>query len=75
MSNRLKVARTNTIEQLLKNGWSHRRIARELGVHRETVSRYAKLFVIAEEPNPAISTAGSQDGSALTSRSKPAIPT
>lgn len=75
MPNRLKVARTNTIEQLLKNGWSHRRIARELGVHRETVSRYAKLFVIAEEPKPAISTAGSSTETIAGNDPNPAIPT
>lgn len=43
MANRLKMAITNTILGLLAQGWSRRKIARELGVHRETVGRYAQL--------------------------------
>ena len=33
----------HAIVGLLDQGWSYRRIARELGVHRETVSRYDRL--------------------------------
>ena len=43
MANRLGVADVHAIESLLSRGWSQRRIARELGVHRETVGRYARL--------------------------------
>jgi transposase len=43
MAHRLKMAMIHAIEELLRLGWSHRRISRELGVHRETVSRYARL--------------------------------
>ncbi|MBK6939000.1 MAG: helix-turn-helix domain-containing protein [Planctomycetes bacterium] len=39
MSNQLKMAQIHTIEQLLRHGWSHRRIARELDIHRDTVAR------------------------------------
>ncbi|MDY7109935.1 MAG: helix-turn-helix domain-containing protein [Planctomycetota bacterium] len=37
------------IQALTSRGWSHRRIARELGVHRETVARYVRR---AEEEAP-----------------------
>ena len=47
MANQLKVAVEDTefrsvvdaIIGLLEQGWSYRRIARELGVHRETLTR------------------------------------
>ena len=70
MANSLKMAQVNTIETLLKRGWPKRRIARELGIHRETVSRYARLLAESDS-KPAISTPGSQGGVG----SKPAIPT
>ena len=43
MANQLKVAVVHAIIGLLAQGWSYRRIARELGVHRETVARYDRL--------------------------------
>ncbi len=43
MANILKMAVTHAIIGLLEKGWSYRRISRELGVHRETVSRYDRL--------------------------------
>jgi transposase len=42
MANRLKVAEAVAIRTLVERGWSYRRIARELGVHRETVARHAR---------------------------------
>ena len=42
MANRLKMATVQAILQLKKHGWSNRRIERELGVRRETISRYVK---------------------------------
>ncbi|MBU1320323.1 MAG: helix-turn-helix domain-containing protein [candidate division Zixibacteria bacterium] len=45
MANQLKVALADAIIGLLACGWSYRRIARELGVHRETVARYDRLRV------------------------------
>ena len=39
MANRLKMAKVHSIQTLHARGWSQRRIARELGVHRETVAR------------------------------------
>ena len=66
MANELKMARINALLHLAEQGWSHRRIARELGVHRETVARHIRLA--AEGSKPAIPTAGSGE-------SKPAIST
>jgi transposase len=43
MANQLKMASIQAILLLRKRGWSFRRIARELGVHRETVARYVAL--------------------------------
>lgn len=43
MANHLKMAQVHAIQVLRAQGWSFRRISRELGVHRETVSRYARL--------------------------------
>ena len=41
MSNVLKVSKQETIQTLFEKGWSLRRIAKELGVNRRTVARYA----------------------------------
>ena len=43
MANRLKMAKVHSIRTLHARGWSGRRIARELGIHRETVGRYISL--------------------------------
>jgi len=43
MANRLKMAQQKAIQVLSERGWSQRRIARELGVNRETVGRYVRL--------------------------------
>ena len=42
MSNVLKVSQQEAIRGLHQKGWSTRRIARELGIHRQTVSRYSE---------------------------------
>ena len=42
MANQLKVANVLSIKTLHDQGWSQRRIARELGVNRETVARHLK---------------------------------
>lgn len=39
MANRLKMANVETILHLHGQNWSNRRIAKELGVHRDTVAR------------------------------------
>lgn len=43
MANRIKMDKVSAILCLHKKGWSYSEIARELGVHRYTVSRYVKL--------------------------------
>lgn len=63
MSNRLKMALVHSIQLLHSLRWSQRRIARELGIDRETVRKY--LAGGLEQAKPAISPAGS-------GRSKPA---
>jgi len=65
MSNVLKVSLQETICTLDGRGWSRRRIARELGIDRETVGRYLRLA------KPAISIPGSEEAS----EAKPAIST
>jgi len=56
MGNYLQMSTQQQVKALLDLGWSHRRIARELGVHRETVGRYARL----EESKPANPITGSE---------------
>jgi len=41
--NQLKMDIQRAIGTLSRNGWSQRRIARELGIHRETVGRYLQM--------------------------------
>ena len=48
------------ISTLSRSGWSQRRIARELGIDRETVARYRCMARQAEAPNPAIPPSGSE---------------
>src|SRR6266403_1621054 len=80
MSNSLKVSLQTTIYSLDDRGWSRRRIARELGIERETVGRYLRLvkpaisttgFGEAGEAKPAISIAGLEEAGEV----KPAIST
>ncbi len=52
MANVLKVNEQNSIEQLAAQGWSRRRIARELNLDRKTVRRYLE----AAAKSPTIST-------------------
>jgi transposase len=40
MANQLKVAKVFSIKALHAQGWSQRRIAKALGINRETVARY-----------------------------------
>src|SRR5437763_1939830 len=55
MANLLRVAVIDTILSLHQRGWSQRRIARELGVHRDTVARHLRQ---APPSNPAIAPIG-----------------
>src|SRR5580692_5955416 len=60
MPNLLKVAMIDTILSLHQRGWSQRRIARELGIDRETVARHLRQPPAA--PKPANAPIGSADG-------------
>lgn len=64
MSNRLKMAIGHSIQQLHSLHWSHRRIARELGIDRGTVRRHLSGGVVGS--NAAISPAGSGSSNAAT---------
>jgi len=65
--NQLNVSLQHSIMTLAAHGWSHRRIARELDINRETVGKYLRLV----SSKPAISTAGSDGDPAA----EPAIST
>src|SRR5271170_5598416 len=65
--NELNVNLQHSILTLAGNGWSNRRIARELGINRETVGKY----LLMARPKPAIPTPGSE----ASPDSKPAIST
>jgi transposase len=56
--NELNVSLQHSILTLAAHGWSHRRIARELDINRETVGKYLRLV----NSKPAISTPGSTAG-------------
>ena len=67
--NQLKMDLRQSIITLSGNGWSQRRIARELGINRETVARYRQEERQAAQAKPADVLAGSSEAST----SKPAI--
>jgi transposase len=50
MANHLKMAKVSGILLLRERGWSFRRIARELGVHRDTVSRVVREAAAGAKP-------------------------
>ena len=54
--NTLSVSLQHSILTLAANGWSQRRIARELGIHRETVGRHLQL----QDSKPAKVPTGSE---------------
>lgn len=59
MANILKVQEKQAILSLAAQGWSGRRIARELGVDRKTIRRYLRLQEAADSKSPRVSTPGS----------------
>ncbi len=67
--NQLNVSLQHSIPTLAAQGWSARKIARELDIHRETVGRYLRPRVRDPVPKPAIVPAGSLE----SGDSKPAI--
>src|SRR5262252_4552148 len=72
VANHLKMADQQRIYALLELGWSHRRIAREAGVDRETVARYAGLgrtnpanAIVGEKPSTSGPTSTAADHDAF----------
>ena len=57
MANVLKMAERATMEALWRQGWSCRRIARELGLYRDTVRKYVRILEEGEA-KPAKVTLG-----------------
>ena len=77
MANQLKVATVHSILTLRERGWSYRRIARELGIHRDTVSRYVKLATEEAEAGDSLPGSGNSKPAKPAHRvghSKPANP-
>lgn len=58
MANMLKMEQVHAIRELYERGWTQRRIARELGVHRRTVRSHVASAKGPEDPKCTISTAG-----------------
>jgi IS30 family transposase len=58
MANQLKMAEVQAILALARSGCSNRRIARQLGVHRETVARHIRLS--GQDSKPASTPLGSE---------------
>ncbi len=76
MANVLSMADSAAILGLWRRGWSQRRIARETGIHRETVGRYIRRAQQGGsddgQSKPAISTPGSVRDRPEPDGSKPA---
>lgn len=71
MSNLLKMAKVQSIRSLHAQGWPARRIARELGVDRETVRKY--VLEQTCEPKPANLPTGSADSKPANLPTLPAL--
>src|SRR5688572_31355017 len=61
--NQLKMDLRQSIITLSGNGWSQRKIARELGINRETVARYRREHRQESLAKPATVPAGSSEAS------------
>jgi len=85
MANQIKVAMVNSILTLRRQGWSFRKIAKALGVHRQTVARYVHQAEQESKPatNPTLGNDGAVDtawashatGAQAGDTAKPANPT
>lgn len=76
MANRLKMAIGESIFTLRQRGWSVRRIARELGIHRETVARYLRRGQLRSKPanappGPEAAEAGAKPANAPPGKGRP----
>ncbi len=70
MANQLKMAQIQAILALRQRGWSCRRIANELGIHRETVSRYVREHENAQN-RPQVPIGSEND----SGQNRPQVPT
>ena len=73
MANQLKMAMVNAVWTLKQRGWSNRRIARELGIDRETVARYVHLWQADSKP-ATVASAGMKATSLLREQTRGVIP-
>ena len=64
MANQLKMAVVQSILTLHGHGWSRRRIARELGIHRETVGRHVDQSAADSKPSTSAPTGSTGSDSA-----------
>ena len=62
MANELKMETKQAVLGLAEQGFSQRRIALELGIHRKTVKRLLKAFSRENDPKCAISITGNRPG-------------
>lgn len=62
MANYIEMAATSAIVGLYEQGWSKSRIARELGIHRETVARYVRLARQGDSKPSELPTGSGADG-------------
>lgn len=65
MANYLKMTEASAILRLKEHGWSQRRIARELGIHPDTVGRYVHLS--GRDSKPVKAPTGSGEVNACNS--------
>jgi len=79
--NLLNVSLQHSITTLAANGWSRRRIARELGIDRETVGRHLRLadskpakVLTGSEPDPAAKPAIPLTGNLVAGRPSLCVP-
>ena len=72
MVNHLKMAKIHAILALHQRNWSIRRIAKELGLHRDTVARHIQLH--EADPKPARAPLGSAEELIAGAEPKPATP-
>jgi transposase len=71
MSNLLKMAVSETIRTLHRRGWSQRRIADELGIHRETVARHLRAAELPSKPANAPPGSTAHDGASKPANAPP----